>query len=296
MTNSSFVNLIYYLSEENRDELKMAIKVKSIKDSGNIHQQNSFITYSIDHENLSEDDKMKKIIFIEKPFVPKNLSKREKNEKFFKRSLMASLVKGSVNNRNRNDAKKHVPDLDNLNSSIQSANETNEITSVREKKDDSFNVDHSHVTDFESFGVIENKSIEKKGEITKPSEEKPIAQLVDSSMTTQKRLFEADASEINSFKKIKLIETSEQEIKVLEEVKKPVQANESAAESLVMDTSDYEDYGDDEDEKNNLVIEVDNGSEYDVDETPASPVELTPQADLPKPKEILMQTEPIEQS
>jgi len=107
---------------------------------------------------------------------------------------------------------------------------------------------------------------------------------------------EADASEINSFKKIKLIETSEQEIKVLEEVKKPVQANESAAESLVMDTSDYEDYGDDEDEKNNLVIEVDNGSEYDADETPASPVELTPQADLPKPKEILMQTEPIEQT
>ena len=81
---------------------------------------------------------------------------------------------------------------------------------------------------------------------------------------------------------------------MLEEVKKPVQANESAAESLVMDTSDYDDYGDDDEEKNNLVIEVDNGSEFDADETPASPVELALQGDLAKPKEIIMPNDPVE--
>ena len=88
MTNSSFVNLIYYLSTEKKEELKMPITVKS-------------------HSTKDSDGHIKKIVYIDKPFVSKDLSKREKNEKFFKRSLMVSFAKSnSTNARTRGGYKK----------------------------------------------------------------------------------------------------------------------------------------------------------------------------------------------
>ena len=39
------------------------------------------------------------MIFIDKPFVSKRLNQRNKNEKFYKRSLMVTLVKNQITNR-----------------------------------------------------------------------------------------------------------------------------------------------------------------------------------------------------
>ena len=74
MTNSAFVHLIYNLSKQNEDELKMPVLVKNLDST--------------------------KVVFIEKPYIAKNLNQRDKNEKFYKRSLMVSLIKNQILTRN----------------------------------------------------------------------------------------------------------------------------------------------------------------------------------------------------
>ena len=76
MTNSAFVHLIYNLSKQNEDELKIPVMVKSL------------------------DNNSIKVVFIEKPYIAKNLNQRDKNEKFYKRSLMVTLVKNQISTRN----------------------------------------------------------------------------------------------------------------------------------------------------------------------------------------------------
>jgi len=94
-------------------------------------------------------------VFIDKPFIEKALSNREKNEKFFKRSLMVSFIRKSTINRQRNSFKaKQTADMDSKDRPISDID--HQIHREIKKND----VDHNEISKFESFGVVETKLIE----------------------------------------------------------------------------------------------------------------------------------------
>jgi len=129
LTNSSFVNLIYYLSADNQEDLKMPVQVKKLDCS---------------------DGSTRKVVFIEKPFVSKDLSKRDRNEKFFKRSLMVSFAKNSVKTRTRggyNRQKQQKTSDSSNNSAVELFQDTSRTVN---KVDD---LDVNAVSQFESFGI-----------------------------------------------------------------------------------------------------------------------------------------------
>jgi len=130
LTNSAFVNLIYYLSGENQEELKMPLNVKTLQGS---------------------DGSARKVVFIDKPFVAKDLSKRDKNEKFFKRSLMVSFAKNSVKNRTRGGLNRQRQQAtDSLNNSVVEPVQDRSRTVNRIE-----DLDMNSVSQFESFGIVD---------------------------------------------------------------------------------------------------------------------------------------------
>lgn len=103
-----------------------------------------------------KDGDVQKVVFIDKPFIEKALSRREKNEKFFKRSLMVSFIrKAAIQRQRTNFRAKQATDMDSMKSPMPEI----DYQSNREiKKSD---VDHTAVSKFESFGVIETKVVEE---------------------------------------------------------------------------------------------------------------------------------------
>lgn len=80
MTNSAFVHLVYHLAKQNEDDLKMPVIIK-------------YLVSTVDKTT-------QKTVFIDKPFISKRLNQRDKNDKFYKRSLMVTLIKNQLVTRN----------------------------------------------------------------------------------------------------------------------------------------------------------------------------------------------------
>lgn len=92
---------------------------------------------------------------IEKPLLDKYLSTREKNEKFFKRSLMVSLVKPAVLNRSRREpsagAKRHAPSTLHPDS-LGSANSPPGMADERQLEQQNL-VDYNLIANLDTFGL-----------------------------------------------------------------------------------------------------------------------------------------------
>ena len=61
------------------------------------------------------DGSLQNVVYIDKPFVSKRLNQREKNEKFYKRSLMVTLVKNQITNRNLKTKQPSVANYETIN-------------------------------------------------------------------------------------------------------------------------------------------------------------------------------------
>ncbi|CAF0998202.1 unnamed protein product [Brachionus calyciflorus] len=244
MTNSAFVYLVYNLSFTNSDELKIVINIKEFED---------------------KDGKKQKVIFIEKPFVDKHLSKREINEKFYKRSLFVTLVKHQPGvHRSKVNKTLETPQKE-------SQAKQPEAQRILEK----LNVDYNIVSSFESFGVTsvesnlknsEEKLMEKINEnVSESNVEELIVKNSDNiSEKIEENSEEKQVEKINENENILLptpFSTVEQPVEKLK--KRNRLSNDSnksftTSKKLKADTSsDYEDYGSDDEmdsEENGLVI------------------------------------------
>jgi hypothetical protein len=228
MTSSSFVHLIYNLAMINTDDLELPVIIKNIQGS---------------------DKTVHKVIFIEKPFIQKYLSKREKNEKFYKRSLLTTLVKNTnMNTRARMEANKKIltrkdsvasekSDLSvDMDKSFDSTSSSN-----KRKLEQTNNVDYESLNDLESFGCLGKSN-------TINTTLKPIVKTKSPQSKNQENKIN-----LNTNSKIDPIEkmSSNTEVQILNEIKpKTIKTakNQSSAHN-----DSYDEYSE-EDEENNLLI------------------------------------------
>lgn len=208
------------------------------------------------------------MIFIEKPFVEKCLSTREKNEKFFKRSLMVTMVKISNINRSRRD---HLST-----SFVGKQNEPSKINTsveVYERKLEKTNlVDYSMLSNSDSLGLIEDKI--ESGQI-QASKKPPTLQL-PSKQETEKPQPKLQETLPKLDTPIKRTRNDSNAVVVAVSSKK--------MKSEKSESSDYDSYEDEAEDKL-LIIDKseaidDDDDDSDEDNVPKSPtpeeVEMTP--------------------
>ena len=204
MTLSTFENLLSQY--QNEEELLVVFKVQEFsQEDGNAH----------------------KSIFIEKPLIAKNLSKREKNEKFYKKSLISTFTKepATLNRRfisnrrkiSQNDSKTTDQDINE-----QFLKEDNERSEIRKQinleKFETETINYDLITDIETFGVT------------------------DVSLQQKRRI--SDVETVHFEKKSKISE---------------VEINENIKED--QETEEGEVKNEDEDSDSNLVIDLNDSSE-----------------------------------
>ncbi|RNA44600.1 little elongation complex subunit 2 isoform X1 [Brachionus plicatilis] len=250
MTNSAFVHLIYHMSFLNSDELKLAIVIKDIQ---------------------SEDGRKHKIVLLEKPFIEKYLSKRDINEKFYKKSLIVTLVKNQAGPL-RNKASKVSKNSESKSSPVK------EPERVLEK----LNVDYNVVSNFESFGVGSPDKHEETP-VEKPNETVHHTPIIIEPEKVKKRSRQSNDSVLNSvaFKKMR--------------------SNNS---------SDYEDYEEESDDDGLVIAEINNEKiqQNNKEEDKKTPIDqilnqepeetdqapLSPGADNPPPLDFIPKVIPLD--
>jgi hypothetical protein len=145
MSNSAFISLVYHLSQtkqSNNDSLKIPVHVEDFEEMG----------------------KKRRVVLIEKPLLEKHLNAREKNEKFFKRSLMVSVVKQNPQAmratraavKSRADAREKAADVE-IHAPPPVESTAKCVTTSRELQN--LNVDHSLIGSMDSFGFLDNKTV-----------------------------------------------------------------------------------------------------------------------------------------
>jgi hypothetical protein len=223
LTKSAFCQLVYHLSMENSDDLKLPFSI---------------------HE---------KTIYFEKPLPSAKMSQREKNEKFYKKSLITTLIKQHTNfttrsntvMRTRAQSSSYDPNTSLKNSPQK---ESTIINESRKLEKSNLNVtDLSSLSKMDTFGLSQNQSKEpteqekEKTDLVLNSPESP--PLINQKPKRAKRLVSSSS------------ENDDDDL-----VKKFKSAN----------SSDYESY--EEEDENNLIIEDDNQEKQEASTSaPASP-------------------------
>lgn len=200
--------------------------------------------------SIFQDGSIHKVIFIEKPFIEKNLSKRDKNEKFYKKSLLFTLTKEiSTENKRVIGLKRH----NQSNVSQQSnSNELKEKMTKNENKDDKnkqqkqlekFETDslnYDLINNLETFGFMNrNQNVENKA--LSPIQTKVSIDDEKSSFKVQKK------QEITTGNEQNLI-NSQIELK---------KNNEEGKIEMNKRDQKKEEHDQDSDDENNLIIDVD---------------------------------------
>lgn len=171
------------------------------------------------------------MVFIEKPFVDKHLSKREVNEKYYKRALMVTLVKQQTNSQRQKMSAKF-----DQKTPVKEPEPDFESTRILEK----LNVDYNVISNLDSFGVT---STESDYLLEKPVEN--LAKKIDEQQ--EQKVIEKPVEIIKE--KVVQIPIESQKIK-----KRNRQSNESdtggvkSKKQKSNTSSDYEDYGDEDEE------------------------------------------------
>ena len=241
MTNAAFVQLISRFSTAtDDDELKLPFSVRSMANP--------------------ETGQTLRIVCVDKPFVAKHVSKREKNEKFFKRALMVSLVRQqpTVNTRTANNRRQASSTAETLLNEEACLNSRNVDSRQLEK----LNVlDYDLISDVDSFGC--GDKTEKKKEAVQPPQPTPTPVQLPKTSLTKPTLSSKQETTGSSSKRTRMSVASEEDEEEEEE-----QVENKKLKST--NSSDYEDYeensdnGDDEEveeeeEEKRLVISDETG-------------------------------------
>lgn len=113
---------------------------------------------------INLDGKTQKVILLEKPFIEKYLSKREINEKFYKKSLIVTLVKNQAGPLRQKISK--------INTDVKSS-PVKESERILEK----LNIDYDVMSNFESFGVESRENQQLNEDVDHNTEIKKIEKI-----------------------------------------------------------------------------------------------------------------------
>ena len=249
MTGSAFVSLMYHLSCENPDELNLPVIVKNIKAAGFKFKNLIRKSFTNLNSNFSKDGTVQKVIFIEKALLSNNLSTREKNEKFFKKSLITTLVKPQIFNRSKDRQRQE---------------KLNKMDTLRENLKENEESKNIELTGAHNMSVSSSLDVSQKSSVIEPKaddkEKLPIKRLRQS-VSSDEEKFELTKKKIRSTYIDDATDSSNNNAKQNKKKKEKSPLN--------IESSDYEDY-EDEDEKSQLRI-VENKPETENFENPKSP-------------------------
>lgn len=156
------------------------------------------------------------MVIVEKPFISKKLSKREKNEKFFKKSLIFTLT----HEQSRGLPRRRISDPNkSLNETIDDKAEKHDEIKKFESKDMKINYDL--ISNFDSFGCGFGSSSERRQssiDSTELAKIKPATSQLESNENISKdeneskkraeRPADESVNEVNEKKRMKLSETA----------------------------------------------------------------------------------------
>lgn len=205
---------------------------------------NAIDPYEIDcFQCVHKDGSVQKVIFFEKPFMQKAMSKREINEKFYKKSLMVTLVKAS----NVSRFKKHASDSKEENTSPSTTTHqrnASKLTAGFEsgRKLEKSNVDYNSINNLESFGFLD-----------KDFDPKPSNSMSHYTSQNENDHSVEEKSNKDPSKTNEKTEKDENSKRTLESL-----SNESENSSAVKKpklNDEYEDYSDYDEEEKSLVID-----------------------------------------